>query len=98
TEDVKWFTGAAGAAELVGVEGVSTSQVGAASLKTGGYELKWTGTECVECKIENAGGTAVGSGKLKFTGVTVAEPAGCSAPATITTKALSLQADWMIGN
>lgn len=97
TEDVKWFTGAGGAVELAAAENVSASQVGPASFHTNGYEITWTGTECVGCKIEIVGGTAVGSGRLKFNGVTVTEPAGCSAPAAITTNALSLQADWMGG-
>ncbi len=98
TEDVQWFTGALPGAVLAAPETIGTSQVGAAKLKTATYEFNWTGVECVGCTIENAAGKAVGAGKLKFTGVTVAKPAGCAVPATITTKALSLEPDWMIGN
>jgi hypothetical protein len=101
TTDVKWYAGAAPGTELSGSETVSATPVGTGTFTTtvGGtaYELTSTGVECVSCKIENSGGTAVGSGQLKFTGVTVAKPAGCSVAATITTKALSIQADWMIG-
>lgn len=61
------------------------------------YKLEETGVKCVECKIENSGGTAVGSGKLTFTGVKVVEPAGCSVVSEITTKPLTVTADWMSG-
>jgi hypothetical protein len=55
-------------------------------------ELRASGLQCAStCKIE---GAVESSGKLKFTGVTVMKPAGCSAgnpgqvPGTITTNAL----------
>ena len=101
TTDVKWYTGAAPGTELSGSETVSAEQLGVATFKTTvaatEIVIKATGVECVECKIENSAGKAVGSGKLKFLGVTVEKPAGCSVASTITTKALSIQADWMIG-
>jgi hypothetical protein len=65
------------------VTGEATSKaVGTATFKTEvagtPYVLQATGINCEGCKTENSGGVAVGSGKLKFTGVTVKEPAGCS--------------------
>lgn len=96
TGDVQWFTGALPGVALVGPETVGAAQVGAAKLKTATYEFTWTGTECVECTINNVGGKAVGAGKLKFNGVAVVKPAGCAGPAAITTKALTLEPDWMI--
>jgi hypothetical protein len=100
TTDVKWYTGSPGT-ELSASETVSAKQAGTGTLTTTiagtAVKLSATGTECVECKIENSGGTAVGSGKLTFTGVTVVEPAKCTTSASITTKALTIQSDWMIG-
>jgi hypothetical protein len=98
TEDVKWYTGASPGTELSGSEmitfaaggGTFTTEVG-----TTKYELNLTGIECVFCKIENSGGKAVGSGQLQFSGITVLKPLGCTAPLFVTTKALSLQAEWM---
>ena len=102
TTDVKWYTGAAPGTELSGSATAASEQVGASSFKTTvageAIELSSTNIECVECKIENSGGTAVGSGKLKFTGVTVSKPAGCSVASTITTKALKVKADYMISS
>jgi hypothetical protein len=40
-----------------------------------------SGAECVECKVTNESpkaGVAQGTGRIKLTGVTVVEPAGCS--------------------
>jgi hypothetical protein len=102
TQDVKWYTGAGLAKELGGAETLGAEAVAAGTFSTkvgvNEIELEWTGVECVECTIQNAGGAAIGSGKLKFTGVKVVKPAGCAVAATLTTKALSLQADWMEEN
>jgi hypothetical protein len=54
-------------------------------------EFEATGIECVESTISNPGGFAVDSGKLKFTGVKIVAPAGCSTTSTLTTAALSTQ-------
>ena len=40
-------------------------------------KLTATGVECIEATIFNEGGAGKDSGKLKFTGVTVSEPANC---------------------
>ena len=100
TTDVKWYTGASPGTELSGSKTLTASEEGIGSFETkvSGTQitLHMTGTECIECKIENSGGVAVGSGKLKFTGVTVQTPAKCSTSTSIETKALSLTADWMI--
>jgi hypothetical protein len=100
TEDVKWFTGSG--TELTGSETMSAEAVGTGTFTTeseGGtkYVLQSKKVSCVECKIENSGGSAIGSGKLKFEEVSVVEPAGCSVASSITTTALSVTADWMEG-
>lgn len=99
TEDVKWYTGAGAA--LGSSETISATQAGTATLTTkvlgSPLKLQWSSNECVECKIENSGGVAIGSGKLKFKGVKVIEPAGCTVASEITTAALSVTADWMSG-
>jgi hypothetical protein len=92
-----------------------------ATLATVPVKLEWTGIACVGCKIENkaVNGTkaaeptttekanviAWGTGKIKFTGVTVASPAGCVVRKTetgpigeIETKELVIHGDWMDTN
>lgn len=50
------------------------------------------------CKIENVSGNAVGSGKLEFTGVTVAKPATCAVSGgTVTTLLLRFLHHFRIG-
>jgi hypothetical protein len=51
------------------------------------FKLTGTGVEGVETKAVQ-GTTAETSGKLKFTGLTVDEPAGCKTPGTLETTAL----------
>ncbi len=56
-------------------------------------ELAATGVECVECKITNQGSpaAAVGTGKLKLTGITFRTPAACAVPGgTVTTNPLAM--------
>jgi hypothetical protein len=99
TSDATWRTGASGTV-LSGSAGIASEQVGESTFATTvsgqAVELHSTNIECEGCTIENSGGTAVGAGKLVFTGVTVAKPAGCSVASTITTKALKVKADYMI--
>jgi len=99
TKDVKWFTGASPGTELAASETISAVAVGNGTFETetalGKYKLEAEEVECVGCKIENSGGVAVGSGKLKFKKVKVVEPAGCSVASEIETAALSVTADWM---
>jgi hypothetical protein len=101
TTDVKWYTGASPGTVLSGSETLSATAVGTATFTTEvgstKYVLEATGIECVECEIENVGGTADGSGHLKFTGVTVKEPAGCEVDSEIETTTLFVTADWMSG-
>jgi hypothetical protein len=101
TTDVQWYTGASPGTVLSGSETIAATQVGTstftAHVSGTAYELKATGINCVNCKIENSGGTAIGSGELEFTGVTVVQPVGCTTPSTFKTKPLSVTADWMIG-
>jgi hypothetical protein len=93
TTDVKWYTGPAPGTELVGSVAATVSQVGTGTFttKVSGTEivLHNTGVEWVGCKIENAGGAAVGSVQLKFGGVKVLKPGNCTTTSSITTKALS---------
>ena len=102
TEDVKWYTGAAPGTELSGTAAVTSEQVGEATMATTvsgqAIELHSTNVKCSGCIIENSGGTAIASGKVEFTGVTVAKPSGCGVASTITTKALKVKADYMIGS
>lgn len=103
TQDVVWYTGPQGSeTELSGSATATSEQVGESTFATTvageAIELHSTNIECIECSIENSGGTAVGSGKLKLTGVTVSKPVSCSTSSTITTKALSVKADYMIEN
>jgi hypothetical protein len=65
-----------------GGQPVVCAQVGEATLSTtvGGKPLKFkaTGGTCPEFVIFNEGSKAKGTGKIKLTGVTVVEPAGCT--------------------
>ena len=97
TEDATWRTGAAGTV-LTTVESVNTTGSGELVTEVGSTKLvlKATGLECLSCTVQNTGGTAVGAGKLKFTGVTVVTPAPCAvAGGSVTTTALNLKADYM---
>jgi len=101
TTDVKWYTGASPGTELtkkapvtsvITEEGTFTTTVSGQAV-----ELHSTGIECIECNIANEEGHAMGHGKLKFTGVTVAKPPNCTTTASITTKELVITPDYMIG-
>jgi hypothetical protein len=60
-------------------------------------KLQATGVTCPEGKVFNESSKAKATGKLKFTGVSVVEPAGCSvAGGSIETVALKSQV-WMEG-
>jgi hypothetical protein len=107
TEDVPWTIEKTG---LVGSETVTSSGSGILISEVGktSLELNSTGIECVGCKIENTGGvatgSAIGTGKLVFTGVTVTKPATCAVESLpghvvgqIETVDLKIKADYMIG-
>ena len=82
-------TATAGLAE--GTKGVLETEVGETPLT-----LESAGLECLECKIYNEGGEALGKGKLKFTGVTVATPSGCEVSGgAVTTNTLGVNATYM---
>jgi len=57
-------------------------------------KLTATGASCPGWKIFNEGGFAKATGKIRFTGVTIDEPAGCKVPAALETVALKSQI-WM---
>ena len=58
--------------------------------------IESTGLECQECTIFNEGGNALGKGKLKFTGVTVATPSGCEVSGgSVLTNQLAVKATYM---
>jgi hypothetical protein len=99
TKDTTWSVGTAGTV-LAGSETISASGSNELVWTIGStqFRMKSTGLECLECKIENTGGTAVGTGKLKFTGVTFTTPATCKVNGgAITTLAVRFTPDWMIG-
>jgi hypothetical protein len=54
-------------------------------------EFEASGLECLESTISSPGEFAVGSGKLRFTGVTITNPVGCRTTSTISTGAISSQ-------
>jgi hypothetical protein len=77
---------------------ITCSQVGESTLTTTAgakktpVKIKATGTTCPESVIFNEGSKAKGSEKIKLTGVTVVEPAGCVvAGGEIETAKLSYQ-------
>ena len=100
TEPASWWVGgsklaasqAVTAGLATGTKGVLATEVGETPLT-----LESTGLECISCSIENnAEGNAVGKGKLKFTGVTVATPSGCEVSGgAVTTNELSVNATYM---
>jgi hypothetical protein len=106
TTDTKWTwngavlgEGSANAKTLTaglveGTKGVLASEIGETALT-----LESTGLECIECKIENptGGGSATGTGKLKFTGITVASNPNCQVTGgSVTTNLLTVDPDYMI--
>lgn len=100
TKDATWRVGAAGTV-LSGTETIRASGNTELAWEVGTTKLvvKSTGLECLSCRIENVGGTAVGEGKLKFTGVTVVTPTACAIEGgEITTEQLRIKADYMAGS
>jgi hypothetical protein len=87
-----WYVGGTKLAEGT-TKTLNTAAIGTQKLNTTvagtPLDITATGVECVGCTIKNTGTTATADGKLKFTGVTVSEPAGCSTTSTIETKALT---------
>jgi hypothetical protein len=102
TTDVKWYTGASPGTELTPSATIVIVAVGTGTFETTvvgtGISFSYTTIELIAGTIENTGGVAVGSGQLKFGGVSVTKPAKCTTTSTITTKPLSFTADWMIGS
>jgi len=80
---------------------VTTGQVGNATFafnyEEQHYAISATNTECLECRITNSPSGGSGTGRLKFTGVTVVEPKSCTTPSTITTEPLSFSARYKEG-
>jgi hypothetical protein len=63
-----------------------------------GLDLTSTGAKCLSCSISNSGGAAIGSGKIKFTGVTAMAPAKCKVRnESVETTALKIEAHYMEG-
>jgi hypothetical protein len=118
TTPAKWFTKVGSVeSQLVGAETINCSlhpgtiatlksEVG---LPAQVLEIDATGMECLSATIENKKVTekpetvAFGTGKIKFTGVTVTKPAGCQVEDStggvghITTNQLNVHADFMDG-
>jgi hypothetical protein len=116
TTAAKVFTGPSPGTELTGSKAATLSLESGATFKSelGGppaqvLEMSATGAECLSCTLENkevtskAGKVAFGTGKVKFTGVTVTKPAGCQAEEEaggaghITSKQLNGHGDFMNG-
>jgi hypothetical protein len=115
TEPAEWYIGASPGSTLTEDRGLSASAKSGTTFTLHGtisgtsVDLTMTGLECVECKITNSpvteksGAVAMGKGKLKFTGVTVDTPVGCTvrngsssgSVGLIETKPLVFHADWM---
>jgi hypothetical protein len=108
-EAATWRTGEAGTV-LSGSESVTSTGSGELITKVGETPLvlKSTGLECIECTIKNEEreilegekkvkkSVAVGNGKLKFTGVTVASPSACAVSGgSVTTVPLEVTAYFM---
>ena len=103
TEDQTWTIEGV---TLSGSESVSSTGTGTLITKVGTtpLELEAANIRCLSCKIENSGSpsSAVGSGTLEFTGVTVKTPAVCAAKniggtvGIIKTNALEIKADYMM--
>jgi hypothetical protein len=95
TEDVQWKVEGA---TLTGSEFVKSTGSAETVTAVGGAVLviKATGINCIGCQITNSGGTAVGSGELEYTGVTVVVPSTCAVSGgVIRTKPLRIKADYM---
>jgi hypothetical protein len=71
--------------------GIKSAKMTLESLVAGIIPVKITatGVECVSSKIEQSGNMAIDSGKIKFTGVTIDEPSGCTIPSTLETNQLN---------
>jgi hypothetical protein len=106
TDPASWTTDAPATLAQNTPHGISCSKTAASPnirlhTTVGGaaLELQATGVECPGATIENitVGGVhmAAASGKIKFTGVTVIEPAGCTTP--VTNETLALKADLLMG-
>ncbi len=103
TNDIFWKSKTVVGNTIIGVPvPIASRQLSATAVfetHSGGFALKLSGTgiSCVECTIENSGGSAIGHGKLRFTGVTVVEPSTCSVASTLTTNELKLLNSYRIG-
>lgn len=56
------------------------------------FKLVATGSSCVETVIKKEGESAQGTSKIKFTGVKLIEPAGCTVPASFETSSIKYEA------
>jgi hypothetical protein len=119
TSPAKWWTKKGGVEAVLsgsqeigcslhpGTTATLNSEVGSPTPQP--VELSATGMECLGATIENKKVTekpelvAFGTGKIKFTGVTVTKPAGCVAEEPtggvghVTTNQLNVHADFMDG-
>jgi hypothetical protein len=94
------WKGANGAA-FTTAKAVTCTNVGTLTLKStvlgSPTTLTASGVSCVSASLENTTvegvAMAVGHGKLKFTGVKVTEPAGCSVAETLETEELEIALD-----
>lgn len=75
---------------------MSANAVLTGTVQNQAFEMTATGLECgstcvIEQKIEGENARALAKGKLKFTGLSVVKPAGCSAATTLTSEELTAE-------
>ena len=101
TTAANWYTGTSGTL-LTGSATLSASASGATTIATmisgEPVEIQASSVSCVGCSISNSPAGAHGTGKLRFSGLTVVHPSpGCNVTDPIETAALTFEADWMEG-
>jgi hypothetical protein len=101
TTAANWYTGSTGTL-LSGSATLTASASGATKFATSisgtAVEFQASSVSCVGCSISNSPG-AHGTGKLRFSGLTLLHPSSppCGVTDPIETAALTIEADWMEG-
>ena len=100
TTAAKWYTDSG--TLLTGSATLTASASGVSKIATvvSGVpvEIQANSVSCVGCSISNSPAGAHGTGKLRFSGLTLLQPAPpCAVTDPIETPALTIEADWMEG-
>jgi hypothetical protein len=101
TTAANWYTGTTGTL-LSGSATLTASASGSTKIVTvisgEPVEIQASSVTCVGCSISNSPSGAHGTGKLRFSGLTLVHPAPpCTVTSPIETAALTIEADWMEG-